>query len=139
MDAGDSLTMPPDAGPSVSSAPRRRRPTWKWWLSALALFALNYALVAFLLPGPATQRVAIPYTVFKQQVDVGNVAAITATADQIQGRLRQPISYTPPSTGQPVQVTAFSTVQPTFSDPGLEVLLEQQGVVVNATSLDQTH
>ena len=37
-----------------------------------------------------------------------------------------------------MQVTAFSTVQPTFSDPGLETVLEQQGVVVNATSLDQT-
>jgi cell division protease FtsH len=107
-------------------------------LTALVLFALNYALVSFILPPSTTQRVAIPYTLFKQQVDAGNVAAITATADQIQGRLKQAVSYTPPSTGQAVQVTAFSTVQPTFSDPGLEALLEQQGVVVNATSLDQT-
>ena len=88
-------------------------------MGALALFALNYLLVSFLLPPPTTQRVAIPYTLFKQQVDAGNVAAITATADQIQGRLKQAVSYTPPSTGQAVQVTAFSTVQPTFSDPGL--------------------
>jgi hypothetical protein len=76
-------------------------------LSALALFALNYAVVSFLLPAPTAQRVAIPYTVFKQQVDAGNVAAITATADQIQGRLKQAVSYTPPSTGQAAQVTAF--------------------------------
>src|SRR6195256_4093751 len=138
--------MPPEAAPPVpsappatrASAPRRTRPTWKWWLTALVLFALNYALVSFILPPSTTQRVAIPYTLFKQQVDAGNVAAITATADQIQGRLKQAVSYTPPSTGQAVQVTAFSTVQPTFSDPGLETLLEQQGVVVNATSLDQT-
>jgi cell division protease FtsH len=107
-------------------------------LGALALFVVNYLLVSMLLPAPTTQRVAIPYTVFKQQVDAGNVAAITATADQIQGRLKQAVSYTPPSTGQAVQVTAFSTVQPTFSDPGLLALLVQQGVVVNATSLDQT-
>jgi hypothetical protein len=103
-------------------------------LGALALLALNYLLVSFLLSAPTAQRVAIPYTVFKQQVDASNVAAITATADQIQGRLKQAISYTPPSTGQAVQVTTFATVQPTFSDPGLEALLEQQGVVVNATS-----
>jgi cell division protease FtsH len=63
-------------------------------LGALALLALNYLLVSFLLPAP--------------------------------------------SASQAVQVTAFSTVQPTFSDPGLEALLEQQGVVVNTTSLDQT-
>src|ERR1700730_17681557 len=138
--------MPSSAAPPVSSTPpatgastpRRPRPTWKWWLTALVLFALNYALVAFLLPSSATQRVPIPYTVFKQQVDAGNVAAITATADQIQGRLKQAVSYTPPSTGQAAQVTAFSNVQPTFSDPGLEVVLDRLGLVVNATSLDQT-
>src|SRR3982075_3695576 len=138
--------MPPHAAPPMpaaptaggASAPRRTWPIRRWWLIALALFALNYVLVSFILPPPTTQRVAIPYTVFKQQVDASNVAAITATADQIQGRLKQAISYTPPSTGQAVQVTAFSTVQPTFSDPGLLALLEQQGVVVNATSLDQT-
>src|SRR5438132_2037603 len=138
--------MPPTAAPPVSSAPpasgaptrRRTWPTRRWWLGALALFALNYLLVSFLLPPPTTQRVAIPYTLFKQQVDAGNVAAITATADQIQGRFKQPVSYSAPSASQAVQVTAFSTVQPTFSDPGLETLLEQQGVVVNATSLDQT-
>src|ERR1700730_13204009 len=138
--------MPPSSAPPMpsappttgASAPRRTWPTRRWWLGALAVLALNYLLVSMILPPSTTQRTAIPYTVFKQQVDTGNVAAITATADQIQGRLKQAVSYTLPSTGQAVQVTAFSTVQPTFSDPGLEALLEQQGVVVNATSLDQT-
>ena len=88
-----------------ASAPRRPWPTRRSWLVALALFAVNYVLVSFLLPPSTTQRVAIPYTVFKQQVDASNVAAITATADHIQGRLKQAISYTAPSTGQAVQVT----------------------------------
>jgi ATP-dependent Zn protease len=110
----------------------------RWWVTAIALFAANYLLVSLFLPAPTTQRVVIPYTLFKQQVDAANVAAITASGDQIQGRFKQPVSYTAPNTTQADQVTAFSTVQPTFSDPGLEVLLEQQGVVVNATSLDQT-
>ena len=129
----------PAAPPQTSSSrPGRGRPSWKWWLAALLIFAVNYALVSVALPGSATQRVDIPYTLFKQQVEAANVAAITATADQIQGRLKQPVSYTPPSTGQAVQVSLFATVQPTFADPGLEPLLEQQGVVVNATPLDQT-
>jgi cell division protease FtsH len=103
---------------------------------ALVLFAINYALVAFFLPVP-TQRVNIPYTLFAQQVQAANVAAITATGDTIQGRFKQPVSYTPPTTNTAVQVTAFATVQPTFSDPNLLTDLEQQGVIVNATSLDQ--
>ena len=106
--------MPPNAAPPVSSAPRpsgtptprRTWPTRRWWLGALVLLALNYVLVSFLLPAATTQRVAIPYTLFKQQVDASNVAAITATADQIQGRLKQAVSYTPPSTGQAVQVAS---------------------------------
>ena len=36
----------------------------------------------------------MPPTVCKHQVDAGNVAVITATADQIQGRLKQAVSYT---------------------------------------------
>ena len=65
----------------------------------------NYVLVSGLLPAPATLRVAIPYTLFKQQVDAGNVAAITASGDQIQGRFKQPVSYTAPNTSPAVQVT----------------------------------
>jgi len=124
--------------PPVSSGSRWRRPSMRWWLTTLALFAANWLLVSLFLPATATQRVALPYTLFKQQVDAGNVAAITASGDQIQGRFKQPVSYSAPNTSPAVQVTDFSTVQPTFSDPGLETELQQQGVVVNATSLDQT-
>src|SRR5258708_6657747 len=127
----------PSAAPG-SGGRQRPRFTWRWLVTVLALLAANYVLASVFLPAPTTQRVAVPYTLFKQQVDAGNVAAITASGDQIQGRFKQPVSYTAPNTSQAVQVTAFSTVQPTFSDPGLETLLEQQGVVVNATSLDQT-
>jgi cell division protease FtsH len=52
--------------------------------------------------------------------------------------LKQPVSFTPNGSPQAVQVTAFSTVQPSFADVGLEQLLEQQGVVVNATPFAQT-
>jgi cell division protease FtsH len=128
----------PSAAPPVSGGGKRSWPTWRRWLIALVLFSANYVLVSLLLPAPATQRVAIPYTLFKQQVEAANVSVITASADQIQGTFKQPVSYTAPNSTQTVQVTAFSTVQPTFADPGLETLLEQQGVVVNATSLDQT-
>src|SRR5438132_11600984 len=136
-------TTTPTRGSAASTPPAtggRQRPrlTWKWLVTVLVLLLANYVLASVFLPAPTTQRVAIPYTLFKQQVDAGNVAAITASGDQIQGRFKQPVSYTAPNTSQAVSVAAFSTVQPTFSDPGLETQLEQQGVVVNATSLDQT-
>src|SRR3979411_2127301 len=118
-----------------ASTPRRTRPTCKWLLCALVLFVVNYALVSQFASSQTPQRVSIPYTLFDQQVQAGNVAAITASGDTIQGRFKQPVSYTPPGSTSAAQVTPFATVQPTFSEPTLLAQLMQQGVVVNATSL----
>src|ERR1051326_429188 len=131
-----SPSAPPPTAPA--SGPGRRRSWWRWALYALVLFALNYALVAVFAPAPTTQRVNVPYTLFSNQVQAGNVASITAQGDNIQGQFKQPVSYTPPNATAAVQVTTFATVQPALSDPTLLSQLEQQGVVVDATSLDQT-
>jgi hypothetical protein len=104
---------PRGSQPSSTPAPAHKRAWWRWIIYALLLLAINYALVALLVPGPAQ-------------------------GDRIQGRLKQPVSYTPPGASQALQVTAFATVQPTFSDPNLLTEMEQQGVIVNATSLAQT-
>ena len=137
--AGTTPSRPAAAPPGNTSPTPRSRISWgRWVVYALLLLALNYTLISMFLPSTSTQRVSIPYTLFNQQVQASNVAEITAQGDQIQGRLKQPVSYTPNGASQPVQVSAFSTVQPTFSDPNLLSALEQQGVIVNATSLDQT-
>jgi cell division protease FtsH len=128
-----------NAAPATrASPPRRARPTWRWLLYALVLFVLNYTLVSQFASTQTPQRVSIPYTLFDQQVQAGHVAAITASGDTIQGRFKQPVSYTSPGSSSAVQVTAFATVQPTFSEPTLLAQLMQQGIVVNVTSLDQT-
>src|SRR5215203_4467627 len=95
-----------------------KRLRWPLWLLVVGLFALNYLLASLAMPAPAAQRVDIPYTLFKAQVEAANVATITATADEIQGMLKEPVGYTTPDTNQAVQVTLFATVQPTFSDAG---------------------
>jgi cell division protease FtsH len=105
---------------------------------AVVLLVINFAAVSILLPPSTTQRANIPYSLFNQQVQAANVAEITASGDTIQGRFKQPVSYTPSGATEASQVTLFATVQPTFSDPTLLAALQQQGVVVNATSLDQT-
>jgi cell division protease FtsH len=93
---------------------------------------------ALLLPAAGPQRVDVPYTLFKQQVEAANVAEIASRADTIQGTFRQPVTVpatTPGATER--SATDFATVTPAFADPGLETLLEQQGAVINARSLDQ--
>jgi len=92
--------------------------------------------------------VTVPYTFFKQQVTDGNVSEVTAAGDTIHGRFKTEVTYppqapiTPAEDGKPARADAqkpvtskeFKTQRPTFADPGLEALLEEKDVVVNALS-----
>ncbi len=78
----------------------------------------------------------MPYTLFKQQVTAGNVLDVTSRGDVIQGTFKQPIAYPADQPNEPTS-NLFQTVTPQFADPGLETLLEQQGVIINAHSLDE--
>src|ERR671936_41055 len=88
------------------------------------------------MPERPPQRIDIPYTFFKQQVTSGNVSDITSRADTIQGDFKEARTY-PPEGKDARTATQFQTVMPQFADPGLETLLEQQGVVINAKPLDE--
>ena len=59
---------------------------WFWWF-LLALLAVNW-LIVFLFPGGGG-RVEVPYTVFREQVDAGNVAEVRSRGEDIQGEFRE--------------------------------------------------
>src|SRR2546423_11604471 len=107
-----------------------------WWISFLLILIVNYLLVQFFLPERPQPRIDVPYTYFKQQVSAGNVLDVTSRGDVIQGTFKQPITYPPDQPNAPTS-NLFQTVMPQFADPGLETLLEQQGVTINAHSLDE--
>jgi cell division protease FtsH len=113
--------------------PMRPRP---WWLTFLAVLALNWLLVQLLMPRNP-QRIDVPYTFFKQQVQAGNVSDVTSRGDTIQGDFKAAVTY-PPEGGQNAKSSSqFQTVMPQFADPGLESLLEAQGVTINAKPIDE--
>ena len=103
--------------------PRR---TWLWFLAVLAV---NFLLARFLFPG-AEGPVAVPYTLFKEQVTKGNVQAIYSRADVITGKFKSPVTYPPPgeksaqpggssqptskraTPSEPKAVTSFTTTVP---------------------------
>jgi len=119
--------------------PKRQNPLMRprpWWISFVVVLILNYVLVQFFFPEKPQQRIDVPYTFFKQQVMAANVNDVTSRADVIQGTFKTPTSYPPGQANAPTS-TDFQTVQPQFADPGLETLLEQQGVVINARPLDE--
>jgi cell division protease FtsH len=109
-----------------------------WWIAFLVVLIANYVIVQAFLPERPNPRISVPYTFFKQQVTADNVIDVTSQGDQIQGTFRNAVTYpTDPSQGQQQTSTLFETVQPQFADTGLETLLEQHNVVINAHSLDE--
>ncbi len=109
--------------------PMRRR---TFWLIVVVLLALNWAIASSILGGD--DRLHVPYTSFLEEVEEGNVEEVTSRGETIQGRFDTAVSD---SSGNRWS-TAFETERPTFAtDDGLLALLRANGVVVNATPVDQ--
>ncbi|HZR03918.1 MAG TPA: ATP-dependent metallopeptidase FtsH/Yme1/Tma family protein, partial [Burkholderiales bacterium] len=110
------------------------------------LLLINYMVMRYLVPGPG-EPITIPYTVFKQEVAKGNVAAIYSRGNSIEGRFKTAVTW--PAQGadkpvaeksklpQPAPRTAdtFTTEFPAFVDPGLEAFLIGHNVEISAVPI----
>jgi cell division protease FtsH len=133
----DEPRRAPGAGEQSAMPPRR---TWLWF--ALILLA-NVLLVRFLFPGPEAP-LEVPYTFFKEQVSAGNVESIYSQGDTVEGRFEEPVTYPPKGEGgsEPGSTPSrtskmFTTVLPSFVDPGLEELLIDNGVEISAKPIQE--
>jgi cell division protease FtsH len=128
--------QPPSAATPAGRAPRP--PVRRWWQILLfpALLVLNYVFIQQLAPGQP-QRVEVSYTFFKQQVEADNVVEISTRADTVQGTFKQAVTYQPNPSVAARTAGDFSTVVPSFADPGLESLLNAHGGVINARPIDE--
>ena len=70
-------------------------PRSRTWLTFLAILAVNYFVMRWLLPGP-DEAITIPYTAFKEQVAAGNVEAIYSKGASIEGRFEKPVTWPTP-------------------------------------------
>ena len=104
------------------------RSTRLWVTLAIILLANIFVTNVLLAPAQPT-TVALSYDIFKQQVVDGNVVSVTTTGDAIAGLTKTPVKESSPST---VSATHFTTQRPSFANDGLETLLEQHGVTINA-------
>jgi cell division protease FtsH len=101
----------------------------------LAVLLIVNWIVASAMLGP-TDRTRVSYTFFVHQIDAGNVASITATADSIEGTFKEPVHY--PRQAESSHVTQFVTQRPAFADDQLLQLLESNNVVINANDPDRS-
>ncbi|MBV9099904.1 MAG: ATP-dependent zinc metalloprotease FtsH [Candidatus Dormibacteraeota bacterium] len=102
--------------------------TSRFWVILLGLLVLNFVITNVILGSGQPKTVTIPYNVFIQQVDAGNVTSITSTADSITGVAKTAVSAGP---GQDSS-TNFITQRPSFAGDDLETLLTKHGVTINA-------
>jgi cell division protease FtsH len=103
------------------------RSTRLWVTLGIILLANIFITNVLFAPAQPT-TVTLPYDVFKQQVLADNVLTVTSTGDTITGTTKTPVKEPSSSTS----AKNFTTQRPTFANDGLETLLEQHGVTVNA-------
>jgi cell division protease FtsH len=124
---------------------RRRLPPQSWWLIPVVVITANYVLTRVFFAEPSS--ITIPYTFFKQQVEAGNVEAVSSEGDSIVGSFKTAVTYPPPKLqASPVNAAAsppsgqlkaltsirFKTQRPIFADQELGRLLEKKSVVIEA-------
>src|SRR5215217_7196131 len=122
---------------------RNTMPPVRSWLWFALILLLNFVLFRFLFPGPEAP-VEIPYTFFKGEVRAGNVQSIYSQGDTVEGRFEKPVTYPPrgkagsESGGTPSRTSkTFTTVLPSFVDPGLEKFLIDNGVEISAKPIQE--
>jgi cell division protease FtsH len=114
--------------------PRRRRRLlggWRpkpwFWLVALALLVGNWVISSRLDGAP--EPTPVPYTLFRAEVERGNVVRVNSRRDVIQGRFRTPVR----TTRATAPARDFETVRPSFAtDDRLLDLLIAHDVSVEA-------
>lgn len=115
--------------------PQLPRISWFWFL---IIVLMNIWFVRSFLRSGADAPVTIPYTLFKAEVERGNVQAVYGKGESISGTFSEPVEWRkdketvdlrdkPPAT-----VTQFTTVLPAFADTRLEELLLENEVEISA-------
>lgn len=131
----------PGAGPNDASSgnkpPVRQLPRASWfWFILLLLF--NIWAVRSFLEGTREQAVTIPYTLFKAEVERGNVKEVYGKGESISGIFIEPVTWPKDSAAiklharGPAEVKQFTTVLPAFADTRLEELLLDHEVEISA-------
>jgi cell division protease FtsH len=146
-DAGLARQTPRVDGNAGKRPGHPKMPSSGTWLWLLLVLVANYFLVRLLIPGPEPP-LAVPYTVFKEEVGKRNVVAIYARGEVVSGRFAKPVTYPPADkaaeaksgSGQgrtPRTATRFTTTVPSFVDPGLEQFLIDHGVEISAEPMQE--
>ncbi|MEO8687751.1 MAG: ATP-dependent zinc metalloprotease FtsH [Solirubrobacteraceae bacterium] len=118
----------PDKGPPASRMPGGRHLLW----IVVAMLALNWVIAS--RASVDHQRITVPYSYFRQQALVNNIAEVSSKDETIEGKFRRNVRYPAGKKGRLTHL--FKTERPAFADDAIFGLLLRNKVTVNATSPD---
>lgn len=135
----EKMQHPPKHGKTGKPMPKTAPPklprmVWIWFFIILAL---NFGLVRSIF-GTGEQVVNVPYTLFKAEVERGNVKAVYGKGEKISGEFNEAVTWPQDTATQtlhqraPSQVKRFKTVLPAFANTQLEDLLLENHVEISA-------
>jgi cell division protease FtsH len=103
---------------------------WRFLLWGSILTVLFY----YLFGNPVHEKIALPYSAFKQQIRDGNVTEVTFKGNDIQGKFAK--DYSAKVNNETVKFQYFTTVKPDMDDPELMGLLENKNVTIKAEAME---
>ena len=132
--APDGRGMPEQA---PTGRPAHRRPGFLWFVAII--IALNWLSLLVFQPSSGQPRITVPFKpFFLQEVQSGQVRAISAKGDTIQGTLKAKVKY-PAHEKTAKPTTLFETQVPSFwNNAQLSALLKEKNVNINAKSTSES-
>jgi cell division protease FtsH len=120
VQAPDRAQRPTSPSPKAPNVVGYNPMRWRrFWVLILLLLFVNVIVSTIIQSAAQAPSVVIPYNVFVDQVNAGNVVNITATGDAITGTAKTAVSAGPGQTS----AKDFSTQRPTFASDNLEAAL----------------
>ncbi|EHN12554.1 Cell division protein FtsH [Patulibacter medicamentivorans] len=111
--------------PDAQSAGRR----WpSIWMVVVTVVAINWLIAAVVSSSDRTP--SVPYSVFRQQAEQGNVLSVRSQAETIEGRFRRAVQVVDGDRKR--ETTTFETERPAFADDALLGLLLGKKVKIDA-------
>jgi cell division protease FtsH len=134
-----TMNLPNQKQPDQQPQMRTPRISPLWWIILIGLMIWN----VFILFRSAPTQVEIPYSIFLDQVQAGNISMVTITGNEITGNfvnsfIWPQVTPGPTPTGgiqaaAPKNYNEFMTIFPdSVGDPTLLPLLEKKGVEIQA-------
>lgn len=106
-----------------------------WWRRPITIWFAVIAAIIILLLGfvmmKRGQSPAIPYGVFLDQLEAGNVVSVTFEGTQLDGRFKHPVKGISFADKAQQDQTAFTSQVPQFGDPALIAELRKQRVAID--------